>query len=214
LDKYVRQTGMSYQLVPVLGDGATVDTDAAYKNIMTKFAFGNAKNPNVYFDEENRRHLNSMRLAVAQIAQALVADGKKDSARQVLRKFDSETNERNFPYGMTSNRGNQHNYFSYLFLQASYSAGEYTIAKKATTSLQSNMKGYIELKTSPWMKALTFVHKRSREDAASGSNLRYILDDLDARTGSSSSSAGVGLFDDMADFSFTENLNAVWALSS
>ena len=138
LDKYVRQTGLSYQLVPVLNQG--IDVDASYKNVMTKFSFGNAKNPNVYFDEENRRHLNSMRLAVAQIAQALVADGKKDSARQVLRKFDSETNERNFPYGMTSNRGNQHNYFSYLFLQASYSAGEYTIAKKATTSLLKDLK--------------------------------------------------------------------------
>ena len=54
--------------------------------------------------------------------------------------------------------------------------------------------------------------ERTRKDAASGSiyNLRYTLDDLDAGTGSSSgsssSSAGVGLFDDMADFSFTENL--------
>ena len=58
-------------------------------------------------------------------------------------------------------------------------------------------------------KALIFVLERTLEDAASGSNLRYTLDDLDARTGSSSSSsAGVGLFDDMADFSFTENLTS------
>jgi hypothetical protein len=138
LDKYVRQTGLSYQLVPVVNQG--IDVDASYKNIMTKFSFGNAKNPNVYFDEENRRHLNSMRLSVAQIAQALVVEGKKDSARQILRKFDNETNEKSFPYGMTSNRGNQHNYFSYLFLQASYSAGEFTIAKKASVSLLKDLK--------------------------------------------------------------------------
>jgi hypothetical protein len=138
LDKYVRQTGLSYQLVPVVNQG--IDVDASYKNIMTKFSFGNAKNPNVYFDEENRRHLNSMRLSVAQIAQALVVEGKKDSARQILRKFDNETNEKSFPYGMTSNRGNQHNYFSYLFLQASYSAGEFTIVKKASVSLLKDLK--------------------------------------------------------------------------
>ena len=138
LDKYVRQTGLSYQLVPVVNQG--IDVDASYKNIMTKFSFGNAKNPNVYFDEENRRHLNSMRLSVAQIAQALVVEGKKDSARQILRKFDNETNEKSFPYGMTSNRGNQHNYFSYLFLQASYSAGEFIIAKKASVSLLKDLK--------------------------------------------------------------------------
>ena len=139
LDKYVRQTGLSYQLVPVLAQGA-VDVDVAYNNVMTKFAFGNAKNPNVYFDEENRRHLNSMRYAFSQIAQALVAAGKKDSAQKVLRKFDEETNERNFPYGMTSNRGNQHNYFSYVFLQACYASGEMKLAKKVSASLLKDLK--------------------------------------------------------------------------
>ncbi|MCX6332510.1 MAG: DUF2723 domain-containing protein [Bacteroidetes bacterium] len=138
LDKYVRQTGLSYQLVPVLNQN--MDADLAYKNMMTKFAFGNAKNPNVYFDEENRRHLNSLRLAFAQVAQALVAEGKREKAQQLLRKFDSETNEKSFPYGMTSNRGNQHNYFSYLFLQACYASGELNLAKKVTTSLLKDLK--------------------------------------------------------------------------
>ncbi len=141
LDKYVTQTGMSYQLVPM--EGKSVSTDIAYKNVMTKFTFGNAKNPNVYFDEENRRHLNSTRLTIAQIAQALVAEGKKDSAQQVLRKMDSETNEKSFPYGMTSNRGNQHNYFSYLYLQACYASGELNLAKKISTSILKDLKQQI-----------------------------------------------------------------------
>ena len=138
LDKYVRQTGMSYQLVPVMNQ--TIDADVAYKNMMTKFSFGNAKNPNVYFDEENRRHLNSMRLAFSQVAQALAVEGKRDSAQQLLRKIDAETNEKNFPYGMTSNRGNQHNYFSYLFLQACYASGELKLAKKVSVSLLKDLK--------------------------------------------------------------------------
>ena len=40
LEKYVRQTGMSYQLVPVADGG--IDAATSYKNVMTKFAFGNA----------------------------------------------------------------------------------------------------------------------------------------------------------------------------
>lgn len=137
LDKYVRQTGMSYLLVPTVGQN--IDADISYKNIMTKFTYGNAKNPNVYYDEENRRHLNSIRLTVAQVAQALVSEGKLDSARQLLRKFDSETNEKSFPYGMTSNRGNQHNYFSYLFLQSCYAAGEMNLAKKVSSSVLKDL---------------------------------------------------------------------------
>ena len=142
LDKYVRQTGMSYQLVPVVGEGA-VNTEVAYNNIMTKFAFGNAKNPNVYYDEENRRHLNSIRYSIAQIAEALVMEGKKDSARKVLRKMDAETNQKSFPYAMTSNRGNQHDYFSFVFLQACYAADDIELAKKVSTALTKDLKQQI-----------------------------------------------------------------------
>jgi hypothetical protein len=138
LDKYARQTGMAYQLVPV--ENSPVDTDAAYKNIMNKFSFGNAQNATVYFDEENRRHLNSMRYSIAQIAIAMAAEGKKDSAQQMLRKIDAVTREQNFPYGMTSNRGNQHDYFSYVFLQACYASGEMNLAKKVSTAVLKDLK--------------------------------------------------------------------------
>jgi hypothetical protein len=138
LDQYVRQTGLAYQLVPV--KGASVDTDAAYKNIMTKFDFKNSGKPNVYYDEENRRHLNSLRLNVSQIAQALVAAGKKDSAVQILRKLDNELSTKNFPYAMSSNRGNQHNYFSYLYLQAAYAAGDTELGKRIGTAIVKDLK--------------------------------------------------------------------------
>jgi hypothetical protein len=107
---------------------------------MKHFYFGNAKNPKTYFDEENRRHLNSVRYTAAQIAEALVIQGKKDSARQVLRKMDTEVSEANFPYGMSSNRGNQHNYFSYVFLQACYASGDVELAKKVSVSLLKDLK--------------------------------------------------------------------------
>ena len=138
LDQYVRQTGLAYQLVPV--KGASVDTDIAFKNIMTKFDFKNSSKSNVYYDEENRRHLNSLRLNVAQIAQALVRVGKKDSAVQILRKLDKELSTKNFPYGMSSNRGNQHNYFSYLYLQAAYAAGDTELAKRVGAAVVKDLK--------------------------------------------------------------------------
>ena len=154
IDKYVRLRGMSYELVPFEVQNP-INSDAAYENVMKKFAFGNAKDPNVYFDEENRRHLNSLRLSFAQIAEGLIYDGKsslittgdsslliknKKKASEVLRKLDNETNEKNFPYGMTSNRGNQHNYFSFIFLQMCYETGDTVLAKKVSTSLLKDLK--------------------------------------------------------------------------
>jgi hypothetical protein len=137
LDKYVRLRGMTYQLVPI--EGSNVDNDAAYKTIMEKFAYGNANVPGVYYDEENRRHLNSIKFTHAQVAMSLAMAGKKDSARRVLEQYDHHVLESNMPYGMTSNQGNLHDYFSFDFLQACYMAGDLPLAKKVAASLKKDL---------------------------------------------------------------------------
>ncbi|HZK63101.1 MAG TPA: DUF2723 domain-containing protein, partial [Puia sp.] len=136
--KYVRLRGLSYQLVPVEKGG--VDNDAAYKNIMEKFGYGNADKEGVYYDEENRRHLNSIRMAHSQVAFSLIDAGKKDSARNVLEHFDKGVRESNFPYGMTTNRGNQQDGISADFLQACYLAGDSTLARKVEASLKKDLQ--------------------------------------------------------------------------
>jgi hypothetical protein len=139
LDKYVRLRGMAYELVPFKVENP-VNTEAAYNTMMTKFAFGNAKNPNVYFDEENRRHLNSLRMAVAQVAFSLIVEGKQDKAKKLLRKLDSETNEKSLPYGMTSTRGgNQDNRIASEVLRACYAAGDFELAKKIAKSISTDV---------------------------------------------------------------------------
>ena len=138
LDKYVRLTGLAYQLVPVLN--SYVDNDAAYKNIMQNFAYGGAEKEGVYYDEENRRHLNSIRLAHAELAQSLVNAGKKDSARKVLEHFDQHVRESNFPYGMTTNYGNQQDQISMQFLLACYQSGDMTLAAKVKASLKKDLQ--------------------------------------------------------------------------
>src|SRR5579871_2646951 len=138
LEKYVRLTGLAYQLVSIANGG--VDNEVAYKTVMEKFAYGNADKEGVYFDEENRRHLNSIRLATSQIALSLVDAGKKDSAKNVLEHFDQHVRESNFPYGMTSNRGNQQDAISTNFLQACYAAGDLTLAKKVSASLKKDLQ--------------------------------------------------------------------------
>jgi len=138
LSKYVRLRGLSYQLVPV--ENSNVDNDVAYKTLMEKFTYGNANVPGVYYDEENRRHLNSIKFAHAQVALSLADAGKKDSARKVLEHFDQNVLESNFPYGMTSNQGNLHDYFSFRFLQACYESGDLTLAAKVTASLKKDLQ--------------------------------------------------------------------------
>jgi Protein of unknown function (DUF2723) len=142
LAKYIRQNGLSGELVPVESKNSNFgfyNNDVAYKTMMTQFAYGNAITPGVYYDEENRRHLNTIRAAHAQLALSLIDAGKKDSARNILEHFDKNVYEPNFPYGMTSNRGNQQDRISMSFLLACYESGDLQLAKKVAASVKKDL---------------------------------------------------------------------------
>jgi hypothetical protein len=134
---YLRQDGLTYRLVPVVNK--EVNDNWVYDKMMGKFVFGNANVKGVYFDEENRRHLNSIRLAYAKAAGNLAENGKKDEAKKMLEKCDAGMLEENMSYGMVS-RYQQHDYVSYQFLDACYKAGDTALAEKVTRSLKKDLE--------------------------------------------------------------------------
>jgi tetratricopeptide (TPR) repeat protein len=139
--KYLRKDGLSYRLVPVLNDN--INTDFMYSNLMNKFGFGNANIPGVYFDEENRRHLQDIRQAYSELAINLVSKGRKEEARKVLHKADDGMCQDDYPYGLTS-RNNWHNQVSVQFLNACYAAGDSALAEKVKASVQKDLQQQIK----------------------------------------------------------------------
>ncbi|HET7898196.1 MAG TPA: DUF2723 domain-containing protein, partial [Flavisolibacter sp.] len=141
---YLRQQGMSFQLVPVANTdpGRSIETDTTYKLLTTVFGAGNASNPNVYFDEENRRHLLSIRSVYAQEASALADESKKQQAVNVLAKAESLMNPKAIPYAMTASSQNQnnHNRTGLLYLEAAYKAGYTDLAKKVKAALTADLQ--------------------------------------------------------------------------
>ncbi|NOT93468.1 glycosyltransferase family 117 protein [Ferruginibacter sp.] len=137
IDSYIRQDGLTYRLVPVIN--SPVNNDWVYDKLMNKFKFGSADVKGVYFDEENRRHLNSIRLAYAQAASSLADAGKKEEAKKMLNRCDKMMLEENFPYGLVS-RGQQHNQFSLQMLIAAYKAGDTALAKKISTAVKKDLE--------------------------------------------------------------------------
>ena len=135
--KYLRQDGLTYRLVPVANK--EVNEDWVYDKMMKKFVFGNANVPGVYFDEENRRHLNSIRYAYAKAAGNLADNGKKEQAKQMLEKCDKGMLDENMSYGMVS-RYQQHDGISFQFLEACYKAGDTILAEKVTRSLKKDLE--------------------------------------------------------------------------
>jgi hypothetical protein len=145
LDKYIRQEGFTYRLVPMENHGneVPIQHELAYDNLMNKADFGKIKKQGIYYDEENRRRLNIFRLTYAQVAIQLAKTGEKEKARQLLHRFDDAFSENDFPYGMTSNRGNQHDAISAQFLYASYLARDLQLAKKISGPLKRDLSQQI-----------------------------------------------------------------------
>lgn len=146
---YLRQQGMVYQLVPTVSNnprGRGMETDTTQKLLMTVFRGGNAKDPGVYFDEENRRHLLSIRSVYAQQASALSDEGRKQEAVNVLAKAETEMNPKAFPYAMTSSTQNQnnHNRVGLLYLESAYKAGHAALAQKVKGALVKDLNDQLK----------------------------------------------------------------------
>ena len=112
---YIRRDGLSYRLIPVTD--SKVNTDWMFDKVMNKFGFGNANVFGVYYDEENRRHLNIIRRADAELALDLASKNRNEDARKVLDKTDNMMLQSNFPYGMVS-RNNEHNRIALMFFRS------------------------------------------------------------------------------------------------
>ena len=136
---FLRKDGMAYRLVPV--EGSPINTEWMYKLLMdpNKWKYGNANLPGVYYDEENRRHLNDIRRADIELSFDLIMKGREEDARKVLEKSDKMILEENYAYGEVS-RNNEHNRLSLAFLEACYRAGDQKLAAKVSASVKKDLQ--------------------------------------------------------------------------
>lgn len=140
-DQFLRRDGLSHRLIPV--QNSRVNTNWMKDKALNVFAAGNADIKGVYFDEENRRHLNSIRSAYADLAIDLANTGRKEEARKVLEKVDKMMDEENFSYGMVS-RGNMHNRNSLMLLEACYMADAKKLIEKISQAVSKDLKQQIQ----------------------------------------------------------------------
>lgn len=83
LQPYFRLEGMAYRVMPYRCNGRCA-TDIMYNNMMNKFEFGNAADPNVYLEENNLRMCSTFRNMFVMLASDLYEEGKRDSSKKVL----------------------------------------------------------------------------------------------------------------------------------
>ena len=92
LEKYFVQEGLSYRVTPIKidqpekGEFGMVDVETMYDNLMHKFSWGNAGDPKVYLDENNRRMFSNFRRIFATLGKNLVQKGDSSRAVEVVHK--------------------------------------------------------------------------------------------------------------------------------
>ena len=119
LDKFFMLEGMAYRIVPIeskseRGSYGMVNTDAMYDVIMNKFQIRSVSNPNVYIDENSGRIVSNYRNVYGRLANALIDEGKKDSAVAVLNRC----------FELIPPSTMKYNYFTLSLIDAYYRAGD------------------------------------------------------------------------------------------
>ncbi len=92
LEKFFVQEGLAYRVVPIntgkSGDDefGIPDPVVMYDNMMNKFTWGNASDPEVYLDENNRRMFSNFRRLFGVLANDLLDSGDTTRALEVAKR--------------------------------------------------------------------------------------------------------------------------------
>ncbi len=119
---YLQYDGFAYRLVPIktpvesVSQMGRIDTDLLYHNFMEVYRYGNVADPEVYVDHFSRYNLNSIQVrgGFARLAEALVAEGDRERAVEVLNRGVEVLPFSKLPHG----------YQSFPYIDAYYTAGE------------------------------------------------------------------------------------------
>jgi hypothetical protein len=120
LQEYFQLEGLAYRLVPIKTvvkdrqDGR-IQSDIMYDNLVNKFQFGNMHDPNVYLDETNMRMTMNLRNNYYRLADALIKEGKYDSANVVMGRCLEAMPDKSVPF----------NYFTMPLAEGYYKIGDF-----------------------------------------------------------------------------------------
>ena len=137
-DNFV-QEGLAYRITPFTTNKPGVknfDTEKTYNNVMNRFKFGGLEKPGLYVDETVMRMCLTHRHLFAQLALALVAEGKNDKALKVLQKEEKVLPEYNVPLTFMSGAADLAKAYALI--------GRKADAKRILDKVWNHAKGYAD----------------------------------------------------------------------
>ncbi|PCJ66042.1 MAG: hypothetical protein COA58_08185 [Bacteroidetes bacterium] len=114
LDKYLRNNGLTYQLIPVeanQGRRGMDDVDMLYDKFMNVYVWGNMDKGTMFLDEKAQLVPQNLRSSFVQLASFLESDGRGDSAANILDKCYASMPESILPFSLRLKAGSADIYY-------------------------------------------------------------------------------------------------------
>ncbi len=166
LEKYFIQEGMAYRIVPIEidiseeGDFGMIDPNVMYDNMMNRFKWGNASDPSVYLDENNRRMFSNFRRIFGSLAKALIQEGDTARALNAVRRGLEIVPPEKMPY----------DFFVIGLAEVLIMAGEEEEGEQIISNIINYSKSYLD-----YSMGLSAA-ERFGLDYATGINMQSLLD--------------------------------------
>ena len=140
LEKYFVQEGLAYRIVPISIDSAAdgsigmIDTRLMYDNMMNNFKWGNASDPKVYLDENNRRMFSNYKRIFGELALALIDEGDSTKAIEVAHRGLELVPENKMP----------NDYFSFQLAEVLIRSGERAEGEELINKIVTYARQYLD----------------------------------------------------------------------
>ena len=171
LEDYFQLEGLTYRLVPVKHaktpdqQPGGVNTRIMYDNMVNKFRWGGMEGGKIYLDDKIRNMTINLRNNFERLAEALLAEGKKDSAIKALDKCVEVIPETCVPYDIYMIRAADQYYRAGAIDKAD------KLVKRLSEIYQNDLAYYVSLKGSD-----AAAYDRDRQQA------QAVLGELDRMT--------------------------------
>jgi hypothetical protein len=166
LEKYFIQEGLAYKVVPVKtdkpeqGEFGMIDPKVMYDNMMNKFKWGNAADPKVYLDENNKRMFSNFRRIFGTLGKELLLTGDTIKAIEVAHRGLGIVPAKKMPY----------DFFTIGIAEVLIEAGKTQEGEKLLDDVMKYSKEYLDYAIS--LKP----EERWGLDYADGINMQGMLD--------------------------------------
>lgn len=166
LEKYFVQEGLAYRVVPVKtdntekGEFGMIDPHVMYDNMMNRFKWGNAADPGVYLDENNRRMFSNFRRIFASLSRDLLIKGDTVRALEVAHRGLEIVPPEKLP----------NDFFSIGIAEVFYMAGKREEADSLINEIIDYSKSYLD-----YALSIRTV-ERYGLDYSTGINMQALLD--------------------------------------